>query len=117
MLARSRLVLLTLRGTTLFLIFSTPASSASPPPPPQMKFPERVLRVKAESKADHERWYEAIRDARQKKLDGNNTPQAKQLENLKVRGWLEVFKLKGQGERANLNRMHKSKGAGWVGRG
>lgn len=49
-----------------------------------MKFPERVLRVKAESQKDHERWYEAVKDARQKKLDGNNTPQAKQLESLKV---------------------------------
>ncbi|GIL69754.1 hypothetical protein Vretimale_10227 [Volvox reticuliferus] len=49
----------------------------------EMKFPERVLRVKAESIKEHDRWYEAIKDARQKKLDGNNTPQAKQLETLK----------------------------------
>lgn len=49
-----------------------------------MKFPERILRVKAESHEDHERWYEAIKNARQQKLDGANTPAAKQLENLKM---------------------------------
>ncbi|GLI62539.1 hypothetical protein VaNZ11_005203 [Volvox africanus] len=49
----------------------------------EMKFPERVLRVKAESVKEHDRWYETIKDARQKKLDGNKTPHAKQLETLK----------------------------------
>ncbi|GIL62889.1 hypothetical protein Vafri_17100 [Volvox africanus] len=49
----------------------------------KLEFPERVLRVKAESAKQHDRWYETIKDARQKKLDGNNTPQAKQLETLK----------------------------------
>lgn len=47
----------------------------------QMKFPERVLKVRAESKLDFERWYNAIKQAHSAKLEGLNTPQAKQLDN------------------------------------
>lgn len=60
-----------------------------------MKFPERVLRIKAENATEHDRWYEAVKDARQKKLDGNNTPQAKQLETLKASQFLHPHVLCG----------------------
>ena len=53
----------------------------------QMKFPERMLRVKAESGGDQDRWFNAIKSAQQAKVEGATAPQSKQLDTFKMVGF------------------------------
>lgn len=75
-----------------------------------MKFPERMLRVKADSQRDQERWYAAIQAAQHAKTEGYVPLQSKQLESLKMvgrawqgnlrRGWAVAQRGGGKGELA-----------------
>jgi hypothetical protein len=49
-----------------------------------MKFPERMLRVKAEGSGDQDRWFNAIKSAQQAKVEGTTSPQSKQLDTFKM---------------------------------
>lgn len=49
-----------------------------------MKFPERILRVKAESSEDYERWFTAIKDAQKAKQEGTGMPKSKQLDSMRA---------------------------------
>ncbi len=51
----------------------------------QMRFPERVLRVKAESAEEAETWEASLQKAHMMKVHGDTTAKAKVLQSPKVR--------------------------------